>query len=88
MLAAIVTAAYDEIHQTFIPSRTGRWQDVVIDTSGAIVMQVMVYLLATRKQRQTTQANVHKQGCEPGAATPDADESVESVPHVRPCRLM
>ena len=32
MLFTIVTAAYDEIHQTFIPSRTGRWQDVVIDT--------------------------------------------------------
>lgn len=48
MLFAIVTAACDEIHQTFIPSRTGRWQDVVIDTCGAAVIQVVIYLLTKR----------------------------------------
>jgi VanZ family protein len=55
LLFTIVTASYDEIHQTFIPSRTGRWQDVVIDTCGAAVLQLVVYRLATRalKQRQT-----------------------------------
>ncbi len=52
VMAAIGMATYDEIHQTFIPSRTGRWQDVIIDTSGAIAMQVVVYLLATRKLKQ------------------------------------
>lgn len=45
MLFTIVTAAYDEIHQTFIPSRTGRWQDVVIDSCGAAVIQIVMYLL-------------------------------------------
>jgi len=56
MLATVVTATFDEIHQTFIPSRTGRWQDVVLDTFGAAVLQVVVYLLSTRalKQRQVT----------------------------------
>lgn len=44
MLATIVTASLDEIHQTFIPSRTGRWQDVIIDSSGAAVLQVILYL--------------------------------------------
>jgi VanZ family protein len=43
MLATIVTASLDEIHQTFIPSRTGRWQDVVIDSSGAVLIQVALY---------------------------------------------
>jgi VanZ family protein len=52
VMTAIGMATYDEIHQTFIPSRTGRWQDVVIDTCGAIAMQVLVYLLATRKIKQ------------------------------------
>ncbi len=33
----------DEIHQTSLPSRTGRWQDVAIDTSGAVVMQLLLY---------------------------------------------
>jgi len=56
MLTTVVTASFDEIHQTFIPSRTGRWQDVVLDTLGAAVLQVVVYLLSTRalKQRQIT----------------------------------
>ena len=56
VMAAIGMATYDEIHQTFIPSRTGRWQDVVIDTSGAIAMQVVVYLLAMRKLKQSGSA--------------------------------
>ena len=38
----VITAALDEMHQSFIPSRTGRWQDVVIDTSGGIVLQVLL----------------------------------------------
>ena len=46
VLLTLVTASLDEIHQTFLPSRTGRWQDVVIDTSGALVMQVLIYALS------------------------------------------
>jgi VanZ family protein len=48
MLVTVVTAAADEIHQSFIPSRTGRWQDVVLDTCGAAVLQVIVYFLSRR----------------------------------------
>jgi len=46
MLVTIVTASFDEIHQSFIPSRTGRWQDVVLDACGAAVLQIIIYLLA------------------------------------------
>jgi VanZ family protein len=46
MLLTIVTASYDEIHQTFIPSRTGRWQDVVLDSCGGVVVQVIMYFLS------------------------------------------
>ena len=49
MLVTIVTASFDEIHQSFLPSRTGRWQDVVLDTCGAAVLQVLIYLLALRR---------------------------------------
>jgi VanZ family protein len=59
VMAALGMATYDEIHQTFIPSRTGRWQDVVIDTCGAIAMQVVVYLWATRKLKQSGSATPH-----------------------------
>jgi len=56
MSTTLVTASFDEIHQAFIPSRTGRWQDVVLDTVGAAVLQVVVYLVSTRvlKQHQVT----------------------------------
>jgi VanZ family protein len=43
MSVAVITAALDEMHQSFLPSRTGRWQDVVIDTCGALALLVIVY---------------------------------------------
>ncbi len=46
VLFALITASLDEIHQTFLPSRTGRWQDVAIDTTGALVMQLLLYARA------------------------------------------
>lgn len=48
IIAAATTATADEIHQTFIPSRTGRWQDVLLDTAGAIVLQVIIYAVSRR----------------------------------------
>ncbi len=44
ILLTVVTASMDEIHQTFLPFRTGRWQDVVLDTSGAVALQLIIYL--------------------------------------------
>ena len=32
----------------FIPSRTGAWQDVVLDSCGAAVLQVIIYFLSLR----------------------------------------
>ncbi len=48
LLITILTAAADEIHQTFIPSRTGAWQDVLLDSCGAAVLQVIIYVLSLR----------------------------------------
>jgi VanZ family protein len=47
ILFSAITASFDEIHQTFLPSRTGRWQDVVIDTAGALLMQLLLYARAS-----------------------------------------
>ncbi len=44
ILLTVVTASMDEIHQTFLPFRSGRWQDVVLDTSGAFALQLVIYL--------------------------------------------
>ena len=42
-LFSLVSATFDEIHQTSLASRTGRWQDVMIDTVGAIIAQLLLY---------------------------------------------
>jgi VanZ family protein len=41
VLTALV-ASVDEFHQSFIPSRTGTWHDVVLDTAAAIVVQITI----------------------------------------------
>jgi len=38
-------ASCDEFHQSFIPNRTGTPLDVLIDCSGAIVLQLLVYTM-------------------------------------------
>ena len=40
-----LVASLDEWHQTYLPTRTGRWQDVVLDSSAALVAQVLIWLL-------------------------------------------
>jgi len=44
----LITASFDEIHQSFLPSRTGRWQDVVLDCCGAILFQIIIYVFSVR----------------------------------------
>lgn len=47
ILFTVVAAMFDELHQAIIPSRTGRWQDVALDTAGAIAMQLLLYARAS-----------------------------------------
>jgi glycosyltransferase involved in cell wall biosynthesis len=42
VLGTAFVASLDEWHQTFIPSRTGTVQDVMLDTSAAIAAQVLI----------------------------------------------
>jgi VanZ family protein len=44
ILGTALVASLDEWHQHFIPSRTGRWQDVALDTCGGIAAQVLLFL--------------------------------------------
>jgi VanZ family protein len=44
LLGTAAVASADEIHQTFLPNRTGLASDVVIDCCGAIALQLLVYL--------------------------------------------
>lgn len=42
IVLATCIASIDEIHQTFVPSRTGTWHDVVLDAAGATVAQILI----------------------------------------------
>lgn len=44
LLGTAMTASADEFHQTFLPNRTGTPWDVLLDCSGALAMQFMVYV--------------------------------------------
>lgn len=45
-------ASMDEWHQSFLPSRTGTIHDVLLDTTAALVIQILVFLLVqVRKKR-------------------------------------
>ena len=44
ILGTALVASLDEWHQSFIPSRTGRWQDVVLDTCAGIAAQMLMFL--------------------------------------------
>ena len=47
VLLTMVAASLDELHQATLPSRSGRWQDVALDTAGAIAMQLLLYARAS-----------------------------------------
>jgi VanZ family protein len=44
LLGTAMVATCDEWHQTFLPNRTGSPWDVLLDCTGAIVLQLIVYL--------------------------------------------
>jgi VanZ family protein len=44
ILGTALVASLDEWHQSFIPSRTGRWQDVALDTCAGIAAQALIFL--------------------------------------------
>jgi VanZ family protein len=46
VVCTFVVAASDELHQMSIPSRTGSWWDVALDTSAAVVTVTLVWARA------------------------------------------
>jgi VanZ family protein len=54
-MSALV-ASLDEWHQTFIPSRTGAFSDVVLDSCAALTAQVLIFLFLTWKPRRMSVA--------------------------------
>jgi VanZ family protein len=60
LLSTILVAVYatsDEIHQLFVPGRSGEVRDVLIDTSAGLVGVVMTYFIIkkyTSRKHATT----------------------------------
>lgn len=48
MLGTFLVASADEFHQTFLPNRTGTPVDVLIDCSGALLVQCVIFLVMLR----------------------------------------
>ena len=52
-MAALV-ACLDEWHQTYLPSRTGRLHDVVLDSSAALIAQIVLFLLLRKRRPESS----------------------------------
>lgn len=54
VFTTVLVASLDEWHQSFIPSRTGTWHDVVLDGAAGIAFQIVLYLFLRgwRSQRR------------------------------------
>ena len=48
---AVLYAATDELHQTFVPTREGCLRDVFIDSSGAVLGLFLLWLLGRCRRR-------------------------------------
>ena len=56
--ATALTAIADEMHQKFIPSRSGSWGDVLLDSCAALAAQVLIYCFAAHNARRAQRAEV------------------------------
>lgn len=58
VLIAFGYASFDEIHQLFIPGRSGEFRDVLIDTTAASVGVVLYALIDRARHSKKTENNV------------------------------
>jgi VanZ family protein len=58
VFATFLVASADEIHQMHLPTRTGSWWDVVLDTSAAVAAQGIVYFYLWRARKNSVRAPV------------------------------
>jgi VanZ family protein len=63
LFASAVFAASDEIHQSFVPSRTASPNDVMIDICGAAIALAICFALRRRSQRARRWAYLKSEQC-------------------------
>jgi VanZ family protein len=61
LACTLAVSSADEYHQTFLPSRTGRFQDVLLDMAGAAVFLLVfqLWLRFERRRRPESSASIH-----------------------------
>ena len=53
LLGTSLVASLDELHQSYLPNRTGTPWDVLLDCGGALTLQLAVYIfLRTMRPKQ------------------------------------
>lgn len=45
LFSTSLVASLDEWHQTFLPSRTGRVHDVILDSAAALAAQITIFII-------------------------------------------
>ena len=55
---SILVASLDEWHQTFLPSRTGRFADVVLDSTAALMAQIVIAICLRMRPARTQRAAI------------------------------
>jgi VanZ family protein len=49
LVGTALVAIADEVHQMTMPSRTGTWRDVLLDSSAAVVTQILIFFIDKAK---------------------------------------
>lgn len=57
LIVLVLYACSDEVHQLFVPGRTGRIRDVLIDTSGAVIAMISIYFKNRSRQKRNSRAS-------------------------------
>lgn len=55
-----LVASLDEFHQSFLPSRTGTFRDVVLDSTAALVAQIVIFVILRRSERASEEVSVSR----------------------------
>lgn len=72
ILTTFLVAGADELHQSFLPNRTGQFSDVLLDTCGGLALGLVLFLLMqvadARWQARANGAGRHDPDCAEAAA--------------------
>jgi VanZ family protein len=52
-LCTSLVATLDEWHQSFLPSRTGTFQDVILDSSAGLIAQIALFVMRHMRSLKT-----------------------------------